>query len=131
MANEVMDSTFSCDRRSLERDGRGSNRIHRLSRGRPDDGVRCETRTTQAQGASPACDEKVELFDTMLAYYASYTLENDRVIHHVEAAWNPAWQIDLVRPYVLDGDKLVIDGAAATDPVTGEAIVYSMEFRKV
>ncbi len=83
------------------------------------------------RGSSPAFDEKVELFDTMLADCASYTLENDRVIHHVEAAWNPAWQIDLVRPYVLGGDKLVIDGAAATDPVTGEAIVYSMEFRKV
>jgi len=75
--------------------------------------------------------EKVELFDTMLAYVASYTLEADRVVHHVEAAWNPDWQIDLSRPFTLKRDRLVISGAPGTDPFTGEAVVYRMEFRKV
>ncbi|SPH24453.1 hypothetical protein DEA8626_03505 [Defluviimonas aquaemixtae] len=75
--------------------------------------------------------QKAELFDTMLAYVASYTLEADRVVHHVEAAWNPAWEIDLSRPFTLDGDRLVISGAPGTDPATGEEVVYRMEFRKV
>lgn len=74
---------------------------------------------------------KAELFDTMLAYVASYTLEADRVVHHVEAAWNPAWEIDLSRPFKLDGDRLVISGAPGIDPATGEEVVYRMEFRKV
>jgi len=75
--------------------------------------------------------QKVELFDTMLAYCASYTLEGDKVIHHVDAAWNPAWQMDLIRPYALDGDRLVIAGAPGRDTITSEPVEFRMEFRKV
>ncbi len=82
------------------------------------------------RGAVPAEDEKAALFDSMLAYVARYELRGDHVVHHVEAAWNPAWQIDLVRPFTLEGDRLVISGAPGTDPVTGEAVIYRMEFRK-
>jgi hypothetical protein len=31
----------------------------------------------------------VDDFDSMLVYSASYTLEKDKVIHHVDASWNP------------------------------------------
>jgi hypothetical protein len=79
-------------------------------------------------GARPTEQEKVELFDSMLAYSATYTLMDDHVIHHVDATWNPAWAGDLVRPYVLDGDTLIFSGAP--DPPTGEEVVYRMEFRK-
>jgi hypothetical protein len=82
-------------------------------------------------GSVPSEEEKVGLFDSMLAYSATYTLENDRVVHHVDAAWNPAWQIDLIRPYILDGNKLIISGASGNDPVTGEEVIYRMEFRKL
>lgn len=75
--------------------------------------------------------EKVGLFDTMLAYVASYTLEADRVVHHVEAAWNPDWEMDLSRPCALDGRRLVISGAPGIDPTTGEEVVYRMEFDKM
>lgn len=68
----------------------------------------------------------------MPAYSASYTLDDDKVVHHVDASWNPAWGTsDLIRPYKLDGDTLVISGAPGKDPVTGEDVVYRMEFRKV
>jgi hypothetical protein len=85
------------------------------------------------KGALPTDEEKVALFDSMLAYAASYTLEDDdKVIHHVDAAWNPAWGVsDLVRPYALDGDTLVISGAPGKDPISGEEVIYPMEFRKV
>ena len=84
------------------------------------------------KGAMPTDDEKVALFDSMLAYSASYTLEDDRVIHHVDAAWNPAWGVtDLIRPYTLEGNTLVISGAPGNDPATGEEVIYRMEFRKV
>ncbi len=74
---------------------------------------------------------KAALFDTMLAYVASWTLEEGRVVHHVEAVWDPRWQADLSRPFALDGDRLTISGAPGTDPETGEEIVYRMEFEKV
>src|SRR4051812_41066614 len=51
--------------------------------------------------AAPTDEEKVKLFDTMLAYSGTYTVEEDRVIHHVDAAWNPTWLGDLIRPYRL------------------------------
>ena len=84
------------------------------------------------KGQRPADDEKIALFDSMLAYSASYTLEDDRVIHHVDASWNPAWgATDLIRPYVLEGDTLVISDAPGIDPTTGEEVIYRIEFRKV
>ena len=75
--------------------------------------------------------QKAGLFDDMLAYVASYTLEGDRVLHHVDGAWNPNWQGILSRPFTLDGDRLVISGAPGIDPATGEEVVYRMEFTKV
>lgn len=76
-------------------------------------------------------NEKAQLFDDMLAYVASYSLEEDRVVHHVDGSWNPNWHGDLSRPYVLEGDRLVISGAPGIDPKTGEEVVYRMEFTKV
>ena len=86
----------------------------------------------ELKGETPTDAEKVALFNSMLAYSASYTLEDNRVIHHVDASWNPAWGItDLIRPYTLEGDKLVISGAPGIDPITGQEVIYRMEFRKV
>lgn len=82
-------------------------------------------------GAAPTDAEKVALFDTMLAYSATYTVEEGRVIHKVDAAWNPAWLGDLVRPFTLDGDTLVISGAPSKDPATGEDVIYRIEFNRV
>ncbi|MEM8728527.1 MAG: lipocalin-like domain-containing protein [Pseudomonadota bacterium] len=75
--------------------------------------------------------QKARLFDDMLAYVASYTLEGNRVVHHVDGSWNPNWQGDLSRPFTLEGDRLVISGAPGLDPATGEEVVYRMEFIKV
>ena len=79
-------------------------------------------------GAAPSDEEKVRLFDTMLAYSATYTVADNRVTHHVDAAWNPAWLGDLIRPYKLDGDTLTISGAPSKDPATGQEVIYGMVF---
>ena len=76
-------------------------------------------------------DKKAELFDDMLAYVASYTLEDDRVVHHIEGSWNPSWAGDLARPFTLNGNRLIMSGAPGTDPKTGEKVIYRMEFLKV
>ena len=83
------------------------------------------------KGDLPTDEEKVALFDSMLAYSASYTLENGRVIHHVDGAWNPAWKGALIRPYRIQGNRLFISGAPASDPRTGEEVIYALEFVKV
>lgn len=81
-------------------------------------------------GARPTDQEKAALFDTMLAYSATYTVEDGRVVHHVDAAWNPAWLGDLIRPFTLDGDSLVISGAPSKDPATGEDVIYRIAFER-
>ena len=83
-------------------------------------------------GPLPTSEEKERLFDGMLAYAASYTVDDERVVHHVDASWNQSWTgTDLVRFYKLDGDRLTIRGAPAPDPVTGEEVVYLIAFRRV
>ena len=42
------------------------------------------------------------------------------------AIWNPAWGVsDLIRPFSIDGSKLVISGAPGIDPKDGEEVVGS------
>jgi len=84
------------------------------------------------KGEVPTDAEKIALFDSMLAYAGTYTFENGRVVHHVDASWNPAWGVsDLIRPFSIDGNRLVISGAPGVDPKNGEEVVYELEFRKV
>lgn len=84
------------------------------------------------KGDIPSDAEKIALFDSMLAYAGTYTFENGRVVHHVDASWNPAWGVgDLIRPFSIDGNKLVISGAPGVDPTTGEEVVYELAFRKI
>jgi hypothetical protein len=82
--------------------------------------------------ALPSATQKAESFDSMLAYTAAYEIEDDRVIHIVDGSWNPIWgKTPLIRPFNLDGDRLVISGAPGHDPATGEEVVYRMEFQRV
>lgn len=72
------------------------------------------------------------MFDSMLAYTASYKVKGDKVIHIVDGSWNPAWgKTPLIRPFKLDGDSLVISGDPGLDPATGDEVVYRMEFQRV
>ncbi len=83
-------------------------------------------------GPLPTSAEKERLFDSTLAYAARYTVDDEKVVHHVDASWNESWTgTDLVRFYKLEGDRLTIRGAPAPDPVTGEDVVYLIEFERV
>ncbi|HEX2136452.1 MAG TPA: lipocalin-like domain-containing protein [Microvirga sp.] len=80
----------------------------------------------------PSSDEKLKLFDSMLAYAGTYSLDDDKAVHHVDASWNQAWTgTDQVRFYKLDGDRLSLTGAPARDPHTGQDVVYRIEFQKL
>jgi hypothetical protein len=82
-------------------------------------------------GPLPTDDEKLRLFDSMLAYAGTYTLHDDRVIHHLDASWNQAWTgTDQVRFYSLDGDTLTISGAPAQDPHTGQEVIHRIKFQR-
>jgi hypothetical protein len=79
----------------------------------------------------PSDSEKVQLFNTMLAYASTYTVDEEKAVHHVDASWNQTWTgTDQVRFYKLDGDKLSITGARAPDPHTGQEIIHRIEFER-
>jgi len=55
-------------------------------------------------------EERAEAFATFAAYAGTYTLETDRVIHHVQVAWLENWVgTDQIRTIVkLQDDELVL-----------------------
>ena len=80
----------------------------------------------------PSDAEKVRLFDSLFAYAGTYTLDDDKVVHHLDTTWNQAWSgTDQVRFYKLAGKKLSIHGAPAPDPFTGQDVIHRVEFEKV
>jgi len=80
----------------------------------------------------PTDAEKLRLFDSMLAYAGTYTLDHEKVVHHVDASWNQVWtKTEQPRFYKLDGALLRITSAPATDPYSGKEVIHQMEFRKV
>jgi Lipocalin-like domain len=57
----------------------------------------------------PSNNEKIELFNSMLAYAGTYTLHDGHVVHHIDASWNQAWTgTDQKRFYKLSGSTLEI-----------------------
>ena len=79
----------------------------------------------------PSGSEKVELFDSMLAYAGTYALHDDYVVHHLDASWNQSCTgTDQIRFYKLDGSMLEIWGAPAPDPYTGRTVVHRITFEK-
>jgi hypothetical protein len=77
----------------------------------------------------PSDGEKIGLFDTMFAYSGSYTVESDRVVHHVDLSWNEAWSgTDQVRFCKVDEDTLVYTSAPAKSPFDGREIVHEVSY---
>jgi len=84
------------------------------------------------QAALPSDREKLALFDSMMAYAGTYTLDAEKIVHHIDASWNEAWTgSDQIRFYKVDGDTLTIRGAPAKDPQTGQEVVYHVVFQKL
>src|SRR3954451_11237682 len=62
--------------------------------------------------AVPTEEEGVQLLGTMVAYAGTFTLEAEKVTHHIDISWKQAWTgTDQVRFYTLDGNMLSITTA--------------------
>jgi Lipocalin-like domain len=80
----------------------------------------------------PSDGEKLRLFDSMLAYAGTYSVDDEKAVHHVDASWNQAWTgTDQVRFYTLKGDKLTISSGPAKDALTGQEAIQRLEFERV
>ena len=77
----------------------------------------------------PSDEEKIALFDAMFAYSGSYTVESDRVVHHVDMSWNEAWSgTEQVRFCTVDEDTLTYTSAAAKNPFDGREVVHEVTY---
>jgi hypothetical protein len=77
-------------------------------------------------------DERAKLRRTMFAYAGTYSVEPDKVIHHVDISWNQVWNgTDQIRFCKLTGDTLSITTALARSPFDGREAKYVLIWQKV
>lgn len=76
--------------------------------------------------------EKVDLYSGLIAYAGTYTVEGDRVSHHIDASWNQAWTgTTQVRVFKIDGNVLHIQTVPAKNALTGRSTVSTLVWNKV
>ena len=65
------------------------------------------------------------------AYAGTYSVDGNKVIHHVKAAWRPEWVgDDQVRFVELHDNKLTIKTAPLLSGLSGKKIVSTLEFER-
>jgi hypothetical protein len=77
--------------------------------------------------------ERAETHRSIAAAYAgTYSIEGNKVVHHIIAAWRPEWiGTDQIRYFEISGNKLTIKTAPIKSPRTGEDIVVTLTFERV
>ena len=80
----------------------------------------------------PTPAEKIQLFDSIFAYAGTYTVEADRVVHHIDTSWNEAWTgTHQVRLCEFAANRLTYRSLPTRDPMDGRDCIYTIELEKV
>ncbi len=83
-------------------------------------------------GDQPTDEERVQLHRSMIAYAGTYTISGDRVVHHIDIAWNNArLGSDQVRFFKLAGDRLSLTTERNKSPIDGSEGFGVLEFERV
>ena len=81
--------------------------------------------------AIPPDNERTALYDTMFAYAGTYSVQGEKIVHHVDISWNEVWtDTDQVRLYEVRGDLLTLT-TRIPDPVSGVESIYVVVWEKV
>jgi Lipocalin-like domain len=77
--------------------------------------------------------EKVDLFGSLLSYAGTYTVEGDKISHHVDVSWNQAWTgTTQVRHFSFKGtSSLEIRTTPARNPRDGRLTSGVLVWTKV
>lgn len=97
------------------------------------DGHMSAVLTGEGRKAAAPGDEKqvAQLYSTMAAYAGTYTVEGDILVHHVEAAWLPAWVgTDQPRQAKLEGNTLTVRTQPIRNKADGKDYVYILAFTR-
>ena len=80
----------------------------------------------------PTPEEKIALYDSMFAYSGTYSVQHDRVTHHLDMSWNKAWEgTNQIRLLHFDGDRLTFTTSPAKSPLDGRECTHTVRFEKV
>jgi hypothetical protein len=80
----------------------------------------------------PTDAERVDLYSGFSSYAGTYSIEGDRVSHHVDASWNQSWTGTIqVRQFRIDGKHLYIKTLPDKNPVTGKQSISELVWVKV
>jgi hypothetical protein len=80
----------------------------------------------------PTPEEKLALFDSLIAYVGTYTVESDRVVHRIEGSWNEVWTgTTQIRLLSFRNGRLVYTTPETVDPFDGKLCIYNSEFERV
>ena len=83
-------------------------------------------------GVIPTDAEKIELFGGVLAYAGTYTIDGDKVSHHVDVSWNEAWTgTTQVRQFKIEAKALHIRSMPAKNPRDGKLSSSTLVWVKV
>jgi hypothetical protein len=73
------------------------------------------------QHAPPDPAERAALHETMLAYAGSYRVDGDKIVHHIEIAWDQTrLGSDQVRFFSFEGDRLLLRTPVNRGPIDGK-----------
>ena len=84
--------------------------------------------------APPFTDaERVEIHKGIFGAYAGrYSVEGNKVTHHIDVSWRPDWNGDnQIRYLDMDGSKLTIKTAPILASQTGKRVVSILTFERV
>lgn len=75
-------------------------------------------------------EQRVQLFNSMIAYAGTYAIVGNAVEHYVDSSWNEnRTGTTLVRYYTLEGDTLVLTTAPYVD-FEGKTVIITLTFQK-
>ena len=76
--------------------------------------------------------ERVELFQTAIAYGGTYTYDGKTVTHHIDISLNGNWTgTDQVREVKFDGNRLILATHPAPSPVDGKVQTAVLTWEQV
>jgi len=83
-------------------------------------------------GGVATASEAEALFRSVTSYAGNYTVEGDKLTHHVDVSWNESWTgTKQTRFYKFDGDKVILSTPQSPDPIDGKMSVRSLVWQKL
>lgn len=80
----------------------------------------------------PTDAEKIDLYNGLIAYAGTYSIDGDKVSHHIDVSWNQAWTgTTQVRQFTVDGNTLHIRTMPAKNSSTGKQSISDLVWTKV